>query len=57
MKGRQEIYAEVQKIVAQELPYLSLWYEDVVVVRLSDVKGYKLYPNASFVGLANLYRE
>lgn len=54
---RKEIYREVQKIVAQELPYISLWYEDVVVVRRKDVKGYTIYPNASYLGLMNLYRE
>jgi peptide/nickel transport system substrate-binding protein len=54
---RRTIYNEVQKIVAQELPYISLWYEDVVVVRRKDVKGYTSYPNASFVGMKGLYRE
>lgn len=54
---RQEIYREIQEIVAQDLPYVSLWYEDNVVARQANIKGYTIYPNASFNGLANLYRD
>lgn len=56
-KERIEIYWEAQKLAARELPYVSLWYEDNVVVRRRDVKGYTIYPNASFMGLINVYRE
>ncbi len=54
---RKRIYEEVQSIAADELPYISLWYEDVILVRRRDVKGYVMYPNAAFSGMVGLYRE
>ena len=48
---RATIYKEVQRIVADELPYIPLWYEDNVVVRQNIVKGYEITPNASFRGV------
>jgi peptide/nickel transport system substrate-binding protein len=38
---RQKIYAELQKIVADDLPYINLWFADNVLVhskRLADVE-------------------
>lgn len=49
---RKTYYSEVQKIVAAELPYVSLWYEDNVVFLRKDVLGYQLRPDASLLGLA-----
>jgi peptide/nickel transport system substrate-binding protein len=59
LQGRQEpdrdrrkaIYAEVQKIVATDLPIIPLWHEDNVVLSNVDVQGYTTVPNARFVGL------
>jgi len=48
---RKKIYAKVQKILAQEVPYVSLWYEDNVAFTQKDVEGYKLRPDASLIGL------
>ncbi len=53
---RKEIYAETQKIVARELPYVNLWYENNTVARRKEVQGYQIYPNASFMGLTQIYR-
>ena len=49
--GRRRIYREIQAIVATDLPYLSLWHEDVVVVRRAALTGYRALPNASLYGL------
>ena len=54
---RKKIYRQVQQIIAGQLPYVSLWYEDNVVVRQKNVHGYTMYPNASFNGLVDLYRD
>jgi peptide/nickel transport system substrate-binding protein len=38
---RRKIYAELQEIVAEELPYINLWFADNVLVhskRLADVE-------------------
>ncbi len=58
-RGRQEIdrerrkaiYAEVQAILARDLPYISLFHEDNILVRHKDLKGYEIVPNARFRGL------
>ena len=49
---RKAIYAEVQRIIARELPIVPLWYESVVAARSQRLEGYELSPYAAFVGLA-----
>src|SRR5512146_481104 len=39
--ARRKIYAEVQKIAADDLPYVSLWWMDNVVVMNRRVKGFR----------------
>lgn len=41
---RKPIYEEVQKIVATELPYISLYMQDNVAVMRKDIDGYVQYP-------------
>jgi peptide/nickel transport system substrate-binding protein len=48
---RKAIYAQVQRIVAQDLPIIPLWHEDNVLLYNVDVQGYTIVPNARFVGL------
>ena len=48
---RKAIYAEAQRIVAQDLPIVPLWHEDNVVLRNATVEGYSIVPNARFIGL------
>lgn len=45
--ARAEIYRQIQRILAEELPYLSLWHEDVVALVRRDLVGYQPLPNAS----------
>jgi peptide/nickel transport system substrate-binding protein len=39
---RKQIYAHVQQILADELPYINLWYFDNVVVHSQRVKNLHL---------------
>jgi len=48
---RKDIYAQVQRIVAEDLPIIPLWHEDNVTLSNVDVQGYTIVPNARFVGL------
>jgi len=48
---RKAIYAQVQRIVAEDLPIIPLWHEDNVALSNVDVQGYTIVPNARFVGL------
>jgi peptide/nickel transport system substrate-binding protein len=52
--ARREIYAEVQKIAAADLPYVSLWWMDNVVVMNRRVKGFTPLPNGSLRSLATV---
>ncbi len=49
--ARAGIYRELQRILQAELPYLSLWHEDVVVVHRAGLEGYRPLPNASLFEL------
>ena len=48
---RKAMYADVQRIVAAEVPIIPLWHEDVVVLTNADVSGYEIVPNARLAGL------
>lgn len=51
-----ENYRAVQQRVHQELPYVPLWYEDQVLVRRSDIHGYRLARDGDYDGLAEVRR-
>ena len=55
-KVRKPIYAEVQQIVANELPYIDLWYLDNVLVHNKRVRNIQLNPagNYDFLRTAEL---
>jgi peptide/nickel transport system substrate-binding protein len=55
-KLRKPLYAEVQQILAQDLPYINLWYLDNVLVHTKRVHGIKLNPagNYDFLRTAEL---
>jgi peptide/nickel transport system substrate-binding protein len=55
-KVRKPLYAEVQRILADELPYINLWYLDNVLVHNKRVVNLKLNPagNYDFLRTAEL---
>jgi peptide/nickel transport system substrate-binding protein len=55
---RKPIYAEVQRILAEDLPYIDLWYLDNVLVHNKRVVNLKLNPagNYDFLRTAELAR-
>ena len=50
---RRAIYAEVQRILAEDLPVISLWHEDNVAAMRREVTGFQLLPTAQFSSLAS----
>jgi peptide/nickel transport system substrate-binding protein len=58
-KVRKPLYAEVQRILADELPYINLWYLDNVLVHNKRVVNLKLNPagNYDFLRTAELLPE
>jgi peptide/nickel transport system substrate-binding protein len=55
-KVRKPLYAEIQRILAHDLPYIDLWYLDNVLVHTKRVQGIKLNPagNYDFLRTAEL---
>jgi peptide/nickel transport system substrate-binding protein len=47
-KVRKTLYAEVQSILAQDVPYITLWYLDNVLVHTNRVKSLQLNPAGNF---------
>ena len=51
---RRVIYARVQRLAADDLPYVSLWWLQNVTVLNREVSGFEPYPNGSLRSLANV---
>jgi peptide/nickel transport system substrate-binding protein len=47
-KVRKPLYEEVQSILAQDLPYINLWYLDNVLVHTNRVRNVQLNPAGNF---------
>jgi len=47
-KARKPIYADVQSILAEDLPYINLWYLDNVLVHTKRVRNLRLNPAGNF---------
>lgn len=45
---RKQIYAEIQDILAQDLPYINLWYQDNVLVHSKRVHNLTLNPSGNY---------
>jgi peptide/nickel transport system substrate-binding protein len=45
---RRQLYSELQRILARELPYLNLWYNDNVLVHTPRVRGLTLNPSGNY---------
>jgi peptide/nickel transport system substrate-binding protein len=48
---RKSIYGQVQKILAEDLPYVFLWHGTHVVVARDRVEGFVIYPAGDFTSL------
>ncbi|KAA3598433.1 MAG: ABC transporter substrate-binding protein [Calditrichaeota bacterium] len=54
---RKEAYSEAQKIVSEELPYLSLWFDNNILVTQKDIEGFEIYSGGEWYSLKNVYRK
>ncbi len=54
-KERKELYSQIQKIIAEDLPYISLFYGDNIAVMSKKVQGVKIYPAGDFTFLKNVW--
>jgi len=51
---RKRIYAEVQKTVSEECPYISLWWPDIVAVSSPRVEPFTIPPDGDFSFVSGL---
>ena len=53
---RKDLYAQVQRIVATDSPYIGLWYKTNVVVHQPSLQGVTLSPIADYTFLRHVHR-
>lgn len=55
MDDRRKTYSLIQKKLAREVPYVSLWFAVNIAVMQKEVKGFQLYPDESLYSLKDVY--
>jgi peptide/nickel transport system substrate-binding protein len=45
---RRQMYSEIQRILATDLPYVNLWYNDNILVHSKRVRGLTLNPSGNY---------
>ncbi len=53
--ARRPVYLEVQRLVARDLPYISLFTRVNVAVMPSELEGYRPYPSGELIGLRDAW--
>ena len=54
---RRKYYSEAQKIVAEDAPYISLWYKTNVAVTQPNISGLRLSAQADFLALKDVKKK
>jgi len=54
---RAKLYREAQTILAEDVPYVSLWHQHHVAVMSRDLTGFSPHPAGDFSGLLSLRPE
>ncbi len=57
VEERKKIYSEVQKILAEDLPYINLWYPHNIVVMNERVQNFTMYPDGDFASLKDVWMK
>lgn len=50
--ARKRMFSDIQKILAYDCVYVSLWYNDNVIVMKNGLKGFEIYPGGEYTSLA-----
>lgn len=51
---RKTIYAKIQKIVADDLPYISLWHTSNISIVHKRLSGYQQHPMGGYLSFRNI---
>jgi peptide/nickel transport system substrate-binding protein len=54
---RRKLYGDAQRVVAEDAPYISLWYKTNVAVSGTKIEGVTLTPSAEFTFLRNVSKR
>lgn len=54
---RRRLYADAQRVIAEDAPYISLWYKTNVAVSRTQIEGVKLTPSADFTFLRDVTKH
>jgi peptide/nickel transport system substrate-binding protein len=54
---RRRLYGEAQRVLAEDAPYISLWYKTNVAVSRTQIEGVKLTPSAEFTFLRDVTKH
>ncbi len=54
---RKAVYSQAQKILAHDLPYISLWHLMNIVAMRREINGFAPYPAGDFTSLKDVYIE
>jgi peptide/nickel transport system substrate-binding protein len=54
---RRRLYGDAQKRIAEDVPYVSLWYKTNVAVYRKSLSGVRLSPSAEFTFLKDVRKE
>lgn len=57
VQKRKVVYAEVQQILQEDLPYISLWHNQNVALVKQNLEGFRLHPSGGFQSLVHLTRR
>jgi peptide/nickel transport system substrate-binding protein len=55
--ARKKVYAEVQALVARDLPYIGLWYGNNVAVFRKELKNVSLHPSGKWLPILSMSKE
>jgi peptide/nickel transport system substrate-binding protein len=58
IEQRKIVYGQIQRKLAEDLPYIPLWWWKNVVVRKPDIRGFTAYPDGDLTSLKRVsYRS
>lgn len=55
--ARKQIYAKVQQLVQNEMPYIFLWHEEVFAVANKSIKDFELFADGRFTSMKTAFKE
>ena len=56
LQEKKTYYQQLQTLLANDLPYIPLWYEDHVFIAQKEIRGFKIAKDGNFDGLIHIHR-